>query len=124
MNRVLPIILSTFLFSSPASAQPEPILLKPDRIFDGHSSASGWIVLVKNGKITYAGPQNRLETPKGAKVIDLPGMTLLPGLIDAHSHLLLYSYDKTKWDDQVLKEPLAERICRATVHAKADLLSG
>src|SRR4029078_10208492 len=61
---------------------------------------------------------------KGAKVIDLPGMTLLPGLIDAHSHLLLYSYDKTRWDDQVLKEPLAERICRATVHAKADLLSG
>src|SRR4029078_3375335 len=61
---------------------------------------------------------------KGAKVIDLPGMTLLPGLIDAHSHLLLYSYDKTRWDDQVLKEPLAERICSATVHAKADLLSG
>jgi imidazolonepropionase-like amidohydrolase len=38
--------------------------------------------------------------------------------------LLLYPYDKAKWDDQVLKESLAERVCRATVHAKVDLLSG
>jgi imidazolonepropionase-like amidohydrolase len=45
-------------------------------------------------------------------------------LIEAHSHLLLYQYDKARWDDQVLKEPLAERVCRATMHAKADLLSG
>src|SRR5262249_58980709 len=75
-------------------------------------------------KIAAAGPADKVEVPKNAKVIELPGATLLPGLIDAHSHLLLYQYDKTRWDDQVLKEPLAERICRATAHAKADLLSG
>src|SRR5205085_7248416 len=71
-----------------------------------------------------AGPADSVQVPKGAKIIELPGMTLMPGLIDAHSHLLLHPYDETKWDDQVLKEPLAERICRATNHAKADLLSG
>jgi len=54
----------------------------------------------------------------------LPGTTLMPGLIDAHSHLLLHPYNETKWEDQVLKESLAERICRATMHARAGLLSG
>ena len=95
-------------------------------MFDGTSAAphAGWVVLVKGEKIAFAGPAEKLEVPKDAKVIELPGTTLLPGLIDAHSHLLLYPYDKAKWDDQVLKEPLAERVCRATVHAKSDLLSG
>jgi len=102
------------------------ILLKPDRVFDGVSSEPyvGWAVLVRGQKIEAAGPIDKVNVPKDAKVIELPGTTLLPGLIDAHSHLLLHPYDETKWDDQVLKEPLAERICRATNHAKADLLSG
>lgn len=60
----------------------------------------------------------------GARVIELPGMTLLPGLIDAHSHLLLHPYNETPWDDQVLREPLALRVARATVHARATLLAG
>jgi imidazolonepropionase-like amidohydrolase len=123
-------ILCLFVFfasPSPALAQPDPpILLKPDRVFDGTSAKphTGWVVLVNGEKIVSAGPAEKVDVPKDAKLIALPGMTLLPGLIDAHSHLLLYPYDKAKWDDQVLKEPLAERICRATVHAKADLLSG
>jgi imidazolonepropionase-like amidohydrolase len=82
------------------------------------------VVVVRGEKIAFAGPPDKIDTPKGAKVIELPGATLLPGLIDAHSHLLLYPYDQAKWDDQVLKESQAERVCRATVHAKADLLSG
>jgi imidazolonepropionase-like amidohydrolase len=60
----------------------------------------------------------------GARVIDLPGMTVLPGLIDAHSHLLLHPYNEASWNDQVLREPLALRIARATVHARATLLAG
>src|SRR5688500_17674276 len=128
MNRVYPVILSTlFLLSSPAFAQPEAaILLKPERVFDGVAAEThaGWVVLVRGDKIAAAGPADKVEVPKGAKVIELPGTTLLPGLIDAHSHLLLHPYDEAKWDDQVLKESLAERVCRATNHAKADLLSG
>ncbi|MBA4191427.1 MAG: amidohydrolase [Planctomycetaceae bacterium] len=114
-------------FTSATSAEPDlPVLLKPDRVFDGVTATphAGWVVLVKGEKIAAAGPADKVEVPKGAKVVELPGTTLLPGLIDAHSHLLLHPYDETKWDDQVLKEPLAERICRATNHAKAGLLSG
>lgn len=126
MSRLL---CAFFALGLPSSlrAQPEPpILLKPDRVFDGTTNTphAGWVVLVKGEKIAFAGPPDKLDAPKDAKVIELPGTTLLPGLIDAHSHLLLYPYDKAKWDDQVLKESQAERVCRATVHAKADLLSG
>jgi imidazolonepropionase-like amidohydrolase len=81
-------------------------------------------VLVQGERIAAAGPADEVNVPTGTRVIELPGATLLPGLIDAHSHLLLHPYDEARWDDQVLKEPLAERICRATAHAKAGLLSG
>jgi imidazolonepropionase-like amidohydrolase len=127
MNRITLVFLSLFLCASPALAQPDPpILLKPECVFDGTGATphAGWVVLVKGEKIAAVGPADKIAVPKDAKVIELSGTTLLPGLIDAHSHLLLYPYDKAKWDDQVLKEALAERVCRATVHAKADLLSG
>ena len=108
-----------------AQADP-PVLLRPDRVFDGLSGEPhrGWVVLVKGDTIAAAGPADEVKVPDGARTIALPGMTLLPGLIDAHSHLLLHPYDETPWDDQVLKQSLAERLCRATVHARANLLSG
>ncbi|HJZ57970.1 MAG TPA: hypothetical protein VKE74_23635, partial [Gemmataceae bacterium] len=119
--------LALFLLAAPAFAQPEPpVLLQPDRVFDGVAGTphAGWVVLVKGEKIAAVGPAEKVEVPKDAKTIRLAGMTLIPGLIDAHSHLLLYPYDQAKWNDQVLHEPQAERICRATTHARADLLSG
>ena len=101
------------------------IVLKPDRVFDGTATLhEGWVVMVRGEKIAYAGPAVDLQQPSDAKVIDLKGCTLTPGLIDAHTHLLLHPYDEAKWEDQVSKEPLAERISRATVHARANLLSG
>src|SRR4051794_20069439 len=110
----------------PMFAQAQPVLLKPDRVFDGLAGPAhpGWIVLVTGDRITAAGPADEVKAPADARVIALPGATLLPGLIEAHSHLLLHAYNETPWDDQVLKEPLAERVCRATNHAKANLMSG
>lgn len=129
MNRVCFGMFSAFLFLLPTSlfAQSSPpILLKPEWVFDGSTSTphSGWVVIVKGEKIIVAKAADAVQVEKGTKVISLPGMTLMPGLIDAHSHLLLYPYDRTPWNDQVLKEPVAERVCRATVHAKENLLSG
>jgi imidazolonepropionase-like amidohydrolase len=113
--------LALLAFAASAAGADAPVLLKPDRVFDGTATRAGWAVRVEGDRITAAGPD---VTADGAKVIALPGMTLLPGLIDAHSHLLLHPYDEAPWDDQVLKEPLAERVCRATNHARANLLSG
>ncbi len=104
----------------------QPIVLKPARIFDGVSleAHDGWVVLVRGDKIESAGPAQEVRVPPESRVIELPGATLMPGLIDAHSHLFLHPYNETSWDDQVLKEPLALRVCRATNHARNTLLAG
>ena len=101
------------------------ILLRPARVFDGMSERSreGWVVLVHGDRIAAVGPAAEVSAA-GAQIIELPGATLLPGLIDAHTHLLLHPYDETSWDDQVLREPLALRVARATVHARSTLLAG
>src|SRR5204863_630945 len=95
------------------------------RVFDGVSGVAheGWVVLVSGEKIAAAGPAT-LALPVGTITIDLPGMTLLPGLIDAHSHILLHPYNETLWNDQVLTEPLAYRTIAATLHARDTLMAG
>jgi imidazolonepropionase-like amidohydrolase len=120
------LILATLLLGAdPAPAAP-PLLLKPARVFDGVAAKphEGWAVLIRGNQIEAAGPVNTIKTPENARVIELPGMTLLPGLIDAHTHLLLHPYNETTWDDQVLKESLALRVCRASNHARDTLLAG
>ena len=101
-------------------------LLVPDRVFDGIALEphAGWVVLVRGDRITAVGPASRVGAPAGAKRIELPGTTLLPGLIDAHSHMFLHPYNEASWNDQVLKEPLALRVARATNHARATLMAG
>jgi imidazolonepropionase-like amidohydrolase len=110
----------------PAEPTTKPLLLKPARVFDGVALEphTGWVVLVRGERIDAAGPANQVTTPSDARVIDLPGATLLPGLIDAHSHLLLHPYNEAPWDDQVLKEPFTVRVCRATNHARSTLQAG
>src|SRR4051794_15839383 len=94
----------------------EPIVLKPARVFDGAAMHENWIVVVQGSKIEAAGPADSVTVPARAQIIELKNETLLPGLIDAHTHLLLHPYDEAKWDDQVLKESAALRVCRATNH--------
>jgi len=120
--RRLILLLLSLLVAAPAAAAPT--LLRPARVFDGVNPAphEGWAVLVDGDRITAAGPN--LAAPAGAQVIDLPGITLLPGLIEGHSHLFLHPYDETLWDDQVLHEPLALRTARAVVHAERTLMAG
>jgi imidazolonepropionase-like amidohydrolase len=99
-------------------------LLRPDRVFDGEQMHPGWQVLVHNQLIEAVGPAGSITAPAGSTTLDLKGMTLLPGLIEGHSHLFLHPYNETSWNDQVLKESRAERLARATVHARKTLLAG
>ncbi len=99
-------------------------LLKPERVFDGENMHNNWVVLVKGNKIISAGEAASIK-PGGLFItIELKGKTMLPGLIEGHSHLLLHPYNETKWDDQVMNESRAERVARAVVHAKKTLLAG
>jgi imidazolonepropionase-like amidohydrolase len=105
---------------------PRSTVLRPARVFDGVTGVAHerWVVLVTGDRIVAAGPAASVQVPAGATTLDLPGTTLLPGLIEAHSHLLLHPYDETSWDDQVLHEALSLRVVRATVHARNTLLAG
>jgi len=98
-------------------------LFKPDRVFDGETMHNDWVVLVKGNKIEQAGTMN-FKLPSSTRIIEIKGTTLLPGLIEGHSHLFLHPYNEISWNDQVLKESRAERTARAVTHAQATLLAG
>src|SRR5574341_1546471 len=104
----------------------QPIVLRADRVFDAITPAAraGWEVVVTGDRIVAAGPAGAAARPADARVIELRGMTLLPGLIEGHSHLLLHPYNEAPWNDQVLFEPLAVRTARATLAARATLMAG
>lgn len=102
------------------------LVLRPERVFTAEDQAvhAGWVVVVEGERIAAVGPAAQLKPPAGAEVIDLPGTTLLPGLMDLHSHLFLHPYDETLWNDQVLKEPVDYRTINAVRFAKATVESG
>ncbi len=123
--------VAALLFLAPVlSAQQAPpagsgavTVLRPARVFDGDGVHEGWAVRVRGDRIEAAGPAASVMSP-GATTIDMPGTTLLPGLIEGHSHVLLHPYNETSWNDQVLHEGLALRVARATNHLRATLMAG
>ncbi len=134
---LITLFLSAILAPLPAAAQipttkTKPtadtgsFLLRPARIFDaaGEEMREGWVVLVVGNKIQAVGQSGAVAMPAGTRTIELKGLTLLPGLIDAHSHIFLHPYNETLWDDQVLKEPFAYRVIHATRHCNNTLMAG
>src|SRR5262245_27863541 len=93
-------------------------LLVPDRVWNAIDDAphDGWVVLVRGDRIVAVGPRSQVNAPADATTITLAGTTLLPGLIEGHSHLLLHPYNETSWNDQVLHESEALRVARAVNH--------
>jgi imidazolonepropionase-like amidohydrolase len=120
--------MSLVVFAARMHAQNPPApatatLLLPDRVFDGVSMHEGWAVLVRGNRIEAAGPSAQVSGA-GARTVRQSGLTLLPGLIEGHSHLLLHPYNEASWDNQVLREPEALRVARAVNHARATLTAG
>ncbi len=115
---LLPICVSVY------SQNEKQYYLTADRIFDGEVVHSGWAVLVQGDKIISVGAKEKVLAPANSIKINYSNSTLLPGLIEGHSHLLLHPYNETPWDEQVMKESDAYRVARATVHARSTLLAG
>jgi imidazolonepropionase-like amidohydrolase len=117
-------LVAAILLPPGVTAQNQPAavtILKPARVFDGNTMHEGWSVRVRGDRIDAVGADVAVAD---AKVIDLPGTTLMPGLIEGHSHILLHSYSEASWTDQVSREGLALRVARATNHLKTTILSG
>jgi imidazolonepropionase-like amidohydrolase len=119
----------SFAWSASAAEPPVghgDVLLVADRVWTGDDEVAhtGWAVLVHDGTIASVGPAGSLQVPAGNLRIELHGITLMPGLMDLHSHVLLHPYNETLWNDQVLKESEAYRTLEAADHAKATLMAG
>jgi imidazolonepropionase-like amidohydrolase len=116
------------VFAANLPAQPttgHPLILEPTQVWTaGEPLHSGWVVLIEGKQIKAVGPRGSFTVPADAEHIALPGMTVLPGLMDLHSHLLLHPYNEALWDVQVLTEPPAYRTVVATKHAEATLMAG
>jgi imidazolonepropionase-like amidohydrolase len=134
MRLALPVFLALplALFAQGPATRPEPAqlsrdaavsLLRPARVFDGDTMHEGWAVRVRGDRIEAVGPAAGVNAV-GATVVDLPGTTLMPGLVEGHSHVLLHPYNETTWNDQVLHESLGLRVARATNHLRATLMAG
>jgi imidazolonepropionase-like amidohydrolase len=124
-NIVVGLGVALALVAPPAAQTPAPLItiIKPARVFDGDTMHEGWAVRVKGERIDAAGPASSI-TAADARVVDLPGTTLMPGLVEGHSHVLLHAYNETSWNDQVSREGLALRVARAVNHLRATLNAG
>lgn len=122
---LLIIITIVFHFSVNAFAQTSTYL-KPARVFDGEKVYENYGVIIKGNKIEQIGPQIDIEKnlSKDTRVLELKNCTLLPGLIEGHTHLFLHPYNETSWNDQVLKESRSYRTARAVKHAERTLKAG
>jgi len=122
-------LLFTMMAAAAVWAQPQArdtgavTVLKPARVFDGEAMREGWAVRVRGDRIEAAGPAAGIDAP-GAKVVELSGLTLMPGLVEGHSHILLHAYNETPWNDQVAHEGLALRVARAVNHLRDTLMAG
>ncbi|HZS37176.1 MAG TPA: amidohydrolase family protein [Polyangia bacterium] len=119
-------ILSLLIPLVAARARAESLLLEPDAVFDASSehASRGWVVLVTGDRIAAVGARQDVHAPAGTRTLALPGLTLLPGLIDAHAHVFLHPYNEASWDDQVLKEPPAYRVIAAVERCGRTLDAG
>jgi imidazolonepropionase-like amidohydrolase len=126
MKAVIGSLLALALAGSARAAEPARYLLEPAAVWspgDAQPNA-GWVVAVEGDRIVGVGPEGSVKAAAGAQVVALPGQTLIPGLIELHSHLLLHAYDEAAWDDQVLKEAPTYRVLRAGRDATRTLMSG
>jgi imidazolonepropionase-like amidohydrolase len=123
------VLLIALAITAAHGAPPDknsPLLLVPDAVWDGVHDApqAGMAVLIKGGRIETIGRTADIKSPPESERVDLPGQTLIPGLIEGHSHLFLHPYNEALWDDQVLKEPRGFRMVLAVAHARATILAG
>jgi imidazolonepropionase-like amidohydrolase len=130
---ILAIAVPLVVAASPSPPASRTVVLRPDRVFDGSAIHAGWGVRIVGNRIDAVGPVADIALSRGAEApppqegyeaIDLPGATLMPGLIEGHSHVLLHPYNETSWNDQVLRESLGLRTARAVNHLRATLEAG
>ena len=114
---------------TPAPAPPSAYVIRAAHLIDGKSDVvrNDVAVIVQGERIVAVGPRSELESriPAGARVIDLGAATILPGLVDNHTHVLLQGdITSADYDEQLLKESTPYRAIRATAAVRTALMNG
>ena len=121
-------LLATTVSVLPALAADAVTVIRAGTLIDGKSSAPrrNQVIVVRGNRIESVGDSASAKIPDGATVIDLSRATVLPGLIDAHTHIFLQGEDPAEggYDVQLLRYPLAFRAARAVVSARRALEQG
>lgn len=117
-------LLALVIVSVASALAQDGYAITSSRVFDGNQLHSGWVVVVRGERIAAAGPMNDVSVPADVERIDLGETTLVPGLIEGHSHVLLHPYNEVSWNDQVLRQSHALRVARATNHVRDSLFAG
>ncbi len=125
---LLSLVWSAAVAAQPTTAVPAVTVIRAGVLIDGVSSSakSNQLIVLRGNRVESVGDAGALKIPDGARLIDLSGATVMPGLIDAHTHVLLHGEDAAEggYDVQLLREPLAYRVARATVAARRALEQG
>jgi imidazolonepropionase-like amidohydrolase len=125
MPALPPAIVAALVLAGVLPAPPGPVVIRAARLFDGRSDrlVAPGVVVVQGNRILATGAAAAI--PAGAQVIDLGNATLLPGLIDAHTHITFeLSGDWRKDELDFIKKPLPELAIRSAVYARRTLLAG
>jgi imidazolonepropionase-like amidohydrolase len=121
------LLLACALVSAPTPAQSTPaadhwIAVRAGRLFDGSEKlATDQVILIKGNRIVKVGPAGQVQVPADAEVVDLSHATVLPGLIDAHTHVFGNGPD---FDNQILHDSYQYRTLTALANAQKDLMAG
>ncbi len=123
MRRIM--VAAVFLLAAPGTGLPaQTIAVRAGRLIDGTGAdpATNVVILIENERIVAVGTDLRI--PRGAEVIDLSGMTVLPGFIDAHTHLTGIVLGEPGWQSALVRETAADLALRGAKHARETLFAG
>ncbi|HEV3253729.1 MAG TPA: amidohydrolase family protein [Candidatus Acidoferrales bacterium] len=126
MRRFLILLVVTIAASAAYAADPPEVYVRAGRLMDVRSGKmlTDQIIVIRGERIERVGPAAEIRVPQGATVVDLSGATVLPGLIDAHTHIFLTGEDNGRYDEQLLKESWQYRTIEAVINARKDLEAG
>ena len=122
------LLLVSIGFSQQTPSLKPLTVIKAGVLIDGNSDSArrSQVITIRGNRIVEVSDAGGAHIPAGANVIDLSQYTVLPGLIDAHTHIFLQGEDPAQggYDIQLLKYPLAFRAARATVSVRRALEQG
>jgi imidazolonepropionase-like amidohydrolase len=116
------LLVCTFALGQSTPPPDRWIAVRAGHLFDGNDKlAADQVVLIKGDRIVKVGPAGMVQVPADAEVIDLTHATVLPGLIDAHTHVFGNGPD---FDSQILRDSYQYRTLTALANAQKDLMVG